>query len=84
IQRNERAPGIQTDYSAVHEIPPEADYRLTLELSSDRVIIRNAAGHALDNVSLAHAATGKVGFSGKLKLRVLQARYSQDLNSPAE
>ncbi|MBV8070013.1 MAG: hypothetical protein JO270_08930 [Acidobacteriaceae bacterium] len=84
IQRNERAPGIQTDYSAVHEIPPEADYRLTLELSSDRVIIRNAAGHVLDNVSLAHAATGKVGFSGKLKLRVLQARYSQDLNSPAE
>ncbi len=86
LRRNERAPGIQiADYSVAHEIPPEADYRLSLELSTDRAIIRNAAGHILDNLPLTNAVSGKVGFSGKLKLKVIQAaRYSQYPNSPAE
>lgn len=84
LRRNERAPGIQADYSAANEIPPEQEFRLKLELSADRVIIRNAAGQILDNLPLTNAANGKVGFSGKLKLRVIQARYSQYPNSPAE
>lgn len=78
MHRNERAPGlVTTDFSVPHEMPQTADYRFVIELSADRVIIRNASGKILDNLPLANAGDGKVGFSGKVKLRVVQARYSQ-------
>ncbi|HEX4772154.1 MAG TPA: hypothetical protein VH351_15065 [Bryobacteraceae bacterium] len=78
IRRNERAPGIEmADYLIAYEIAPKANYRFTLELSTDRVTIRDAEGKILDNLARTNAVTGKVGFSGKLKLRVIQAKYSQ-------
>jgi hypothetical protein len=78
LRRNERVSGIEMpEYFIAHQIPTGADYRFTLELSTDRVIIRNLAGQTLDNLRLTDAARGKVGFSGKLKLKVIQAKYSQ-------
>ncbi len=78
LYRNERAPGFQTaDYSIAHHIPAEANYRLTLELRADRVIIRNHAGKTLDNLLLANAAGGKAGFLGKVKLKIIQAEFPQ-------
>ncbi len=86
LRRDERAPGIQiANYSVAHETPPESDYRLSVELSTDRAIIRDAEGKILDNLPLINAVAGKVGFSGKLKLKVIQAPgYSRYTNSPVE
>ena len=85
LHRSERPPGIQKgDYSVAHESPSQADYRFTLELTADRVIIRNAAGKILDNLPLNNAASGKDGFSGKVKLRVLRSDYPPYLNARAQ
>jgi hypothetical protein len=85
LHRSERAPGLEVeDYSVAHDIPPGANYRLTIELSADRVIVRNIAGKILDNLPLTNDAKGKLGFSGKVKLRILRAGYSQDAASQAE
>ena len=76
LRRDERAPGPHAaDYSVPLGIPTGSNYRLTVELSPDRVIIRNAAGTTLDNLALADLASGKVAFWGKVKLRVVEAKY---------
>jgi hypothetical protein len=77
LYRSERAPGLTADFSVAHEIPADTNYRLALELSPDRVIIRNGAGKTLDDLPLVNAANGKVGFAGKVKLKIIQAGYSQ-------
>lgn len=75
LRRNQRIPGIQmADLVVTQETPRDSNYRLTVELSADRAIIRNAAGQILDNLPLTNAAAGKIGFLGKLKLRIVQAR----------
>jgi predicted outer membrane lipoprotein len=77
LHRNERSPGVQTDYSVAHDFPVGANYRLTVELSGKQVVVRNAAGKVLDDLSLVHSAGGKAGFTGKVKLKVVQAGYLQ-------
>jgi hypothetical protein len=64
-------------YSVPHGLPAGANYRLMLELLPDRIVVRNAAADkVLDSLAFS-SSVRKIGFAGKLKLRIIQARFSQ-------
>jgi hypothetical protein len=85
LRRNQRLPGFKlADVVVNQETPRDTTYRIIVELSADRVIIRNAAGQILDNLPLTNAAAGKLGFLGKLTLRIVQTRSWQNAKDSVE
>jgi serine/threonine protein kinase len=70
-------PTLANAYSVPHGLPAGANYRLMLELLPDRIVVRNgAADKVLDSLAFS-SSVRKIGFAGKLKLRIIQARFSQ-------
>ncbi len=74
LHRSERAPGLEeAEFTVTPDVSSDGHYRLRMQLLPDRIVISDPAGKVSDTLPLSEPGVAKMGFAGKVTIKVSQS-----------